>query len=256
MNQLPLTWGRSVIGDGSISQSQFKACFAEYNFHLSLLKNISIFKQTLKGKVRDGFESPTTLAPCTLAASLMTRNKTIILIIFCFYFGHGQKNSSTRKSVKYPLGYSTTIHIDSNGVFLYYTVDYQNFVTRNIDRKDSIDKAVFDNRILLTDLLNAINGHIHSIQKTKTTSSGQIYYYYAPEDKYNPHQIQTCNIKHVTFKKTSRRNFIMTIQVETNQDSEYFEFKYQTKKSLKKYPNLTDKFNNSKTLYRKHIESE
>jgi hypothetical protein len=33
---------------------------------LSLLKNISIFKQTLMGKDRDGFESPTTLAPNTL----------------------------------------------------------------------------------------------------------------------------------------------------------------------------------------------
>ncbi|MFO0357515.1 MAG: Crp/Fnr family transcriptional regulator, partial [Sphingobacteriaceae bacterium] len=63
--------------------SQFKACFAEYNFHLSLLKNISIFKQTLKGKVRDGFESPTTLAPCTLAVThIDILNMTTELNIF------------------------------------------------------------------------------------------------------------------------------------------------------------------------------
>ncbi|MFO0356702.1 MAG: hypothetical protein ACK50A_07085, partial [Sphingobacteriaceae bacterium] len=61
--------------------SQFNACFAEFNFHLSLLKNISIFKQTLMGKDRDGFESPTTLAPNTLGATLIddtTDNKRTV----------------------------------------------------------------------------------------------------------------------------------------------------------------------------------
>ncbi|MDX2171965.1 MAG: hypothetical protein SFY56_02520 [Bacteroidota bacterium] len=183
----------------------------------------------------------------------MTKSIIVILVIFNLYFSHGQNTASTRKTIKYPLGYSNTIHIDSNGVFLFYTVDYQNFITRNIDRNDSIAKNVFYNRILLADLLNIINNNIYSTPKTKTASSGQIYYYYAPEDRFISHQTQTCYIKQVTYKKTSRKNFTMLIQVSTNDADESFEFKYRSKKPLNKYSNITDKLKNSKTIYRKYI---
>lgn len=169
--------------------------------------------------------------------------KTIIIFSFLTFHVFGQKKCDISKYT-----FLEKAKVDSNSTIVYYTDDDRYFIAYYKSNQDSLIKLIFEKHLLNIKGLLTItpNSIILGKPLTEKDSLGKVRYYSIEKDKFLDYPTYTYIISKVKLISITKKTFVLSIKVGSENFDENFEIYYRSKKALKAYKTFADKIDNSK----------
>ena len=169
--------------------------------------------------------------------------KTVIIFFFLTFHVFGQKTCDFNGYI-----FLEKVKVDSNSTIVYYTDDDRDFIAYYKSCQDSLIKFIFKKRLLNIKGLLAItpNRVILGTPRIEKDTLGKVRYYSIEKNKFLDYPTYTYIINKVKLISTSKKTFMLSIKVGSENFDENFEIYYRSKKALKAYKTVAAKIDNSK----------